>query len=59
MNFMARQNQAIKEKLSSVRNPAELLKQRAIKRLIKNENIHFIKAKALSDLCVKPKQNEQ
>ena len=36
-----------------------LLKQKAIKRIIKNNEIHFLKAKALSDLCVKPKKNEQ
>jgi len=35
------------------------LKQRALKRVVKNNQIHFIKAKALSDLCKKPKPNEQ
>jgi len=35
------------------------IKQKALKRIVKNNQIHFIKAKALSDLCVKPKKNEQ
>ena len=35
------------------------LKQRALKQVKKNDKIHFIKAKALSDLCIKPKKNEQ
>jgi len=35
------------------------LKSRALKRIIKNNELHFLKAKALSDLCVKPKKNEQ
>ena len=35
------------------------LEQRALKRIIKNNKIHFLKAKALSDLCLKPKKNEQ
>ena len=37
----------------------ELIKQKALKRIIKNNTIHFLKAKALSDLCIKPKTNEQ
>lgn len=37
----------------------EVLKQRAIKRITKNLEIHTLKAKALSDLCSKPKPNEQ
>ena len=35
------------------------LKSKALKRIVKNNQIHFIKAKALSDLCKKPKPNEQ
>jgi len=35
------------------------LKQKALKRIIKNNKIHFIKAKALSDLCGIPNKNEQ
>jgi len=35
------------------------LEQRAVKRIIKNKELHFKKAKALSDLCEKPKQGEQ
>lgn len=35
------------------------LKQRALKRVMKNNQIHYIKAKALSDLCPKPKKGEQ
>jgi len=35
------------------------LKQRALKMIVKNDKIHFMKAKALSDLCIKPKENEQ
>jgi len=35
------------------------IKQQAIKRVIKNNEIHTLKAKALSDLCIKPKKNEQ
>jgi len=38
---------------------SDKLKQRAIRRIKKNNEIHFIKAKALSDLCQKPKKNEQ
>lgn len=36
-----------------------IVKQRAIKRLIQNYQLHTLKAKALEDLCVKPKKNEQ
>lgn len=36
-----------------------LLEQRALKSIKKNNDIHFLKAKALSDLCIKPKKNEQ
>jgi len=36
-----------------------LLKQRALKRVMKNDKIHHIKAKALSDLCPRPKKGEQ
>jgi hypothetical protein len=36
-----------------------ILQQRALKRLIKNKEIHTIKARALSDLCKKPIPNEQ
>lgn len=35
------------------------LEQRAMKRVVKNDHIHFQKAKALSDLCTLPKPNEQ
>jgi len=38
---------------------SEKLKQKATKQIKKNNEIHFIKAKALSDLCRKPKKNEQ
>lgn len=37
----------------------KIIKDKAQKRIIKNNEIHFIKAKALSDLCLKPKKNEQ
>ena len=36
-----------------------VIKQRAEKRQIKNDSLHFIKAKALTDLCIMPKKNEQ
>ena len=36
-----------------------LLKQRALKRVMKNDKIHHIKAKALSDLCPRPSKGEQ
>lgn len=36
-----------------------VLEQKAIKRVIKNNSLHYLKAKALSDLCVKPLQGEQ
>jgi len=36
-----------------------VLEQKAIKRVIKNNNLHYLKAKALSDLCVKPLQGQQ
>jgi hypothetical protein len=35
------------------------IKDAASKRIIKNNEIHFIKAKALTDLCDIPKKNEQ
>ncbi len=35
------------------------VESKALKRLIKNQTIHTLKAKALSDLCIKPKANEQ
>lgn len=35
------------------------IEEKAIKRKIKNDNLHFVKAKALSDLCIAPKANEQ
>jgi hypothetical protein len=38
---------------------ASIIKQKALKRIILNNEIHFIKAKALSDLCIKPLKNEQ
>lgn len=37
----------------------DALKQRALKRIIKNDKIHFLRAKKLADLCVKPQENEQ
>ena len=37
----------------------DVIKQKALKRIIKNNEIHFLKAKKLSDLCIKPKKNEQ
>jgi len=46
-----------KEGSESIDN--KLVKDKAIKRIIKNNNIHFLKAKALSDLCILPKLNEQ
>ena len=36
-----------------------VLEQKAIKRVIKNNNLHYLKAKALSDLCVKPLYGQQ
>lgn len=35
------------------------IKDAAIKRVIKNNEIHFVKAKALNDLCDKPNPGEQ
>lgn len=35
------------------------IEDKAIKRIIKNNEIHYIKAKALNDLCQYPKKNEQ
>lgn len=35
-----------------------LIKSRAEKMFLKNENIHLLKAKALKDLCIKPKPGE-
>ena len=35
------------------------IKDKALKRIVKNNQIHFKKAKALSDLCFEPKKNEQ
>lgn len=37
----------------------QAIEQRAIKRKIKCEEIHTLKAKALADLCVSPKEGEQ
>ena len=37
----------------------QIIEQNAMKRILKNQQIHFIKAKQLSDLCSKPKENEQ
>jgi len=37
----------------------EVLKTEALKRIVKNNKIHFIKAAALSDVCSKPHKNEQ
>ncbi len=37
----------------------KLIEQKAKKRIIKNDKIHKLKAKALSDLCIKPKPGEQ
>lgn len=36
-----------------------IIDSKAQKRIIKNNEVHFIKAKALSDLCGTPKKNEQ
>lgn len=36
-----------------------IIDSKAQKRIIKNNEVHFIKAKALSDLCGIPKKNEQ
>lgn len=36
-----------------------IIEQRAIKKLIKNQQIHTLKAKALKDLCIKPLPGEQ
>jgi hypothetical protein len=38
---------------------ATAIEQRAMKRTIKNNQIHFLKAQSLSDLCVRPLPNEQ
>lgn len=37
----------------------QLIRSKALKRVVKNNDVHFLKAKALSDLCIKPKKNEQ
>lgn len=37
----------------------KIIDSKAQKRMIKNDQIHFIKAKMLSDLCFKPKTGEQ
>jgi len=48
------------EKQDGVRvSSEEKIKQKAIKRIIKNNEIHYKKAKALSDIAPKPKKNEQ
>jgi len=39
--------------------PNALVEQRALRRIIENQELHFYRAKALSDLCVTPKQGEQ
>lgn len=36
-----------------------VLKQRAIKKKLKNEQMHYIRAKALSDICGEPEEGEQ
>lgn len=36
-----------------------VIEQAVIKRIVKNDQIHFTKAKDLSDLCAPPKKNEQ
>lgn len=36
-----------------------VLKQRAIKKKMNNEQVHYIKAKALSDICDEPAEGEQ
>jgi len=36
-----------------------LVKSKAEKRIIKNNEVHLLKAKKLSDLCIKPLPNEQ
>jgi hypothetical protein len=49
-----------KEKVSGSNTlESKIVKDAAIKRIIKNNEIHYIKAKALSDLCAPPKKNEQ
>ena len=35
------------------------IESRAIKAKIKNDKLHFIKARALKDLCIKPEKDEQ
>ena len=42
----------------SCENP-EIIKSKALKRIIKNNEIHYLKARKLSDLCIKPAKNEQ
>lgn len=37
----------------------KIIKDKALKRIVKNDKIHYIKAKALTDLCKKPKKGEQ
>lgn len=37
----------------------KIVEEAAIKRIVKNNEIHKIKAKALDDLCERPKKNEQ
>jgi len=37
----------------------KVIQEKAIKRKIKNQEIHFLKAKHLNDLCFEPKKNEQ
>lgn len=36
-----------------------VIKQRAIKKKLKNEQMHYIKAKTLSDICGEPTEGEQ
>jgi len=38
---------------------SKIVEQKAKKRIIKNDKIHRLKAKALSDLCIKPELDEQ
>jgi hypothetical protein len=37
----------------------KILKDKALKKIVKNNQIHTLKARALSDLCFKPKPEEQ
>lgn len=37
----------------------KIIKEKSIKRIIKNDEVHYLKAKSLKQLCIKPKPNEQ